>query len=190
MLLRSLKLSIFIVFFSSIAVAECPIEAKLGSSINNLKFKFNISFDVIPGEWGLEEVALEKKDICPNDKFTNLFATYSFLSNSLVEIKITSMENKEFNLIDWAKNNYGDPTEQTYEGNFVPKNNFMWDLENKIVFAEYQMSSNEVFQIIKIVSTKHESLFDEFYTNMAKGIDPTYKDRVNKFRREISNKYD
>jgi len=66
----------------------------------------------------------------------------------------------------------------------------MWDLENKIVFAEYQMSSNEVFQIIKIVSTKHESLFDEFYTNMAKGIDPTYKDRVNKFRRAISNKYD
>jgi hypothetical protein len=66
----------------------------------------------------------------------------------------------------------------------------MWEMDNKIIFGEYEISSSEIFQYVKIVSTEHESLFDEFYENMAKGVDPTYQDRVNKFRRAISNKYE
>ena len=133
---------------------------------------------------------MDKTDVCPNDEFTELFVTYSFLSNRLVEIKIISMEKEKFYLKEWAKKNYGDPTEQTYDGNFVPKNNFMWNLEDKIIFAEYEMSSNEVFQTIKIVSTEHENLFDQYYEDMEKGVDPTYHDRINKYRKKISNKYE
>ena len=66
----------------------------------------------------------------------------------------------------------------------------MWNLEDKIIFAEYEMSSNEVFQTIKIVSTEHENLFDQYYEDVEKGVDPTYHDRMNKYRRKISNKYE
>ena len=190
MILKSLKTTLFLIFFSSMAFAECQMDLKFGSSIDSLKSTFNKSIDVIPGEWGLQEVVLEKNDVCPNDKFTELFVTYSFLSNKLVETKIISMEKEKFYLIDWAKKNYGDPTEQTYDGNFVPKNNFMWNFEDKIIFAEYEMSSNEVFQTIKIVSTEHENLFDQYYEDMEKGVDPTYHDRMSKYRMMISNKYE
>lgn len=190
MIFRSFILSFFVIFFSSMAFGKCPIEVQFGSSVNNLKSAFNTPADIIPGEWGLSEVSLEKNDICPNAMFNDLFVTYSFLSNKLVEIKIMAMDAEAFNLINWAKNNYGDPTEQTHKGDFVPQNSFMWEMDNKIVFGEYEISSSEIFQYVKIVSTEHESLFDEFYENMAKGVDPTYQDRVNKFRRAISNKYE
>jgi hypothetical protein len=35
--------------------------------------------------------------------FNDLFVTYSFLSNKLVEIKIMAMDAEAFNLINWAK---------------------------------------------------------------------------------------
>ena len=79
MIFRSFILSFFVIFFSSMAFGKCPIEVQFGSSVNNLKSAFNTPADIIPGEWGLSEVSLEKNDICPNAMFNDLFVTYSFL---------------------------------------------------------------------------------------------------------------
>ena len=185
-----LKVLVVLLSFTSISLANCSFDQTFGNSIDTFKAKFGTSLIVVPGEWGLEEVMLEKNSLCTNNDFEDLFSTYSFLSDKLVEIKIVSIEKETLNLIDWTKDKYGEATDQVSKDLTSKQNNFFWELDDRIIFAEYTKAPYEIFQVVKIISKSYDDLFDAYYENVEKGSDPTFQEKMYNFRLSISDKYD
>ena len=139
---------------STASLAQCAFQKNFGISKNHFSQMHNADLLPIPGEWGLEEFILEKKDLCPNDKvFAEINAVYSFLDNRLVEIKITSIEENTRNLIEWAKSEFGVPNQQSKEDainlQVDDENQYWWSLSHMDVVAEYAASTNQVVQEVK-----------------------------------------
>ena len=184
---------IFCIFVtvSTASLAKCSFQQNFGISKNQFNQIHGADFIPVPGEWGLEEYILEKKDLCPNDKvFAEINAVYSFLDNMLVEIKITSIEENTRNLIEWAKSEFGVPKQQSKEDainlQVDDENQYWWSLSHMDVVAEYAASTNQVLQVVKFISSSHDNLFNDYYENMAEGPDPTYGQRIYEYRLSIS----
>tara|TARA_Y100000590_G_scaffold295505_1_gene333109 strand:- start:9 stop:560 length:552 start_codon:yes stop_codon:yes gene_type:complete len=174
------------------SLANCPLQQRFGMSKYELKQNFNTSVLAIPGQWGKEDIILYKEDICPNnDQLDNIYALYSFLNDQLIEIKIISKEENSINLIQWVKNEFGAPFHQAEQdrGNIplTTGNDYFWKMDNMSVMAEYRIYPNEIYQVIRFVSSTHQALFDQYYINVAKGTDPTFKKKMRKYRLKISN---
>ena len=194
--MKRVVLTFFIIlFYSSNSFADCSFLANFGISKNQFQKIYNHKTIPIPGEWGLEEYQLTKKTLCPNSKLYNdISANYNFLEDKLVEIRVVSIENNTRHLIDEIFKKYGNPTQQSENHNLDviigDQNQYFWSKSNMEIFAEYFISSQDSFQEAKFVSTRHDSVFDKFYTNMEKGVDPTYQERVRNARLEIAKQFE
>ena len=180
---------------STASLAQCAFQKNFGISKNHFSQMHDADLLPIPGEWGLEEFILEKKDLCPNDKvFAEINAVYSFLDNRLVEIKITSIEENTRNLIEWAKSEFGVPKQQSKEDainlQVDDENQYWWSLSHMDVVAEYAASTNQVVQEVKFISSSHDNLFIDYYVNTATGPDPTYSQKIHEYRLSISDQYE
>ena len=194
--MKRVVLTIFIIlFYSSSSLADCSFLANFGISKNQFHNIYNHKTIPIPGEWGLEEYQLTKKILCPNSKlYTDIYANYNFLEDKLVEIRVVSIENNTRYLIDEIVKEYGTPTQQSEKHNLAviigDQNHYYWSKSNMEIFANYFISSQESFQEVKFISTQHDSVFDRFYTNMEKGVDPTYKEKIRNARLQIAQQFE
>ena len=194
--MKRITLTIFIILlYSSNSIADCSFLTKFGISTNQFQNTYNLKTIPIPGEWGLEEYNLTKQTLCPNSKLYNdIYVYYNFLEDKLVEIRVVSIENNTRNLIDEIVKQYGTPTQQSEKHNLAviigDQNQYYWSKSDMDIFAEYFIGSKDSFQEVKFISTQHDNVFDRFYTNMEKGEDPTYKERVRNARLLIAKQFE
>ena len=148
--------------------ASCNFMFHFGSSVNHIT-------NNLKGEFGQSILPYDRIDVFTDwenqcGSHTDMEAgviEYMFLNNKLVQLRIINQSNKEPNLVDWSKKEYGEPDFQLYTDESQPmENHYLWFTNDSDVGLDYFIYSEMTDQILTITSTKYETLLSSYSAKM------------------------